>query len=84
MQTLTRTLRRETGCQLVNVEGVRPMGKTLPKSDLGRKTRPAPLRQNIQKSDIQALEEENARLRELVIELSEIVIKNIVDSIEDG
>jgi len=60
------------------------MGKALPKSALGRKTRPATFRQHIEKPDIQALEEENARLRELVIELSEIVIKNIVDNIEDG
>jgi len=60
------------------------MGKALPKATLDRKTKPVPLRQNIEKPEIQALEEENARLRELVIELSEIVIKNIVDNIEDG
>jgi len=36
------------------------------------------------KTDLQALEEENARLRELVTQLSEIVIKNIVETIEDG
>lgn len=95
-------------------KGVRPMGKALPKSDLGRKTRHAPLRQTIEKAEMQALdetrmlkdtrapkdmralenmrtledmrtlEEENARLRELVTQLSEIVIKNIVDAIEDG
>jgi hypothetical protein len=59
------------------------MGKTLPKSALDRKTKPATLRQHIEKPDMQALEEENARLRELVSQLSEIVIKNIVDTIED-
>ena len=60
------------------------MGKTLPKSALDRKTKPATLRRHIEKPDLQALEEENARLRELVSQLSEIVIKNIVDTIEDG
>ena len=59
------------------------MGKTLPKSALDRKTKPATLRPHIEKPDLQALEEENARLRELVSQLSEIVIKNIVDTIED-
>lgn len=61
------------------------MGKAFPKSAIGtRKIKPAPLRQYIEKPDIQALEKENARLRELVTQLSEIVIKNIVDNIEDG
>ncbi len=60
------------------------MGKALPKSDLVRKTKAAPFREHMGKSDIKALEEENARLRELVTQLSEIVIKNIVDNIEDG
>ncbi len=61
------------------------MGKVLPKSAIGTgKIKAAPLRQYIEKPDIQALEEENARLRELVTQLSEIVIKNIVDNIEDG
>jgi hypothetical protein len=77
-------LRRETRCWLVTVKGVRPMGKALPKSALDRKTKPAPFRQHIEKPEMQALEEENARLRELVTQLSEIVIKNIVDNIEDG
>jgi hypothetical protein len=58
------------------------MGKALPKSDLSRKTKPAPIRQHMEKPDITVLKEENARLRELVTELSEIVIKNIVDKIE--
>jgi len=75
---------RDTRCWLVKVKGVRPMGKALPKSELVRKTKPARFREQIGKSDIQALEEENARLRELVTQLSEIVIKNIVDNIEDG
>lgn len=61
------------------------MGKALPKSAIGtRKIKTAPLRPYIEKPDIQALEEENARLRELVTQLSEIVIKNIVDNIDDG
>jgi hypothetical protein len=61
------------------------MGKVLPKSAIGAsKIKPSSFRQYIEKSDIRALEEENARLRELVTELSEIVIKNIVDKIEDG
>ena len=59
------------------------MGKALPKSDLGRKSKPALIGRHMEKLDVQALEEENARLRELVTELSEIVIKNIVDKIED-
>ena len=60
------------------------MGKAISKSNLTRKTKPASFRQNIERYDIQSLEEENARLRELVTQLSEIVIKNIVDTIEDG
>lgn len=69
------------------------MGKALPKSAIGRKTKPAPIQQSMEKSDIQApdiqapdiqaLKDENARLREFVTQLSEIVIKNIVDNIED-
>jgi hypothetical protein len=69
----------------VTVKGFCSMGKALPKSAVStRKIKPAPFRQYIEKPDIQALEEENAKLRELVTELSEIVIKNIVDNIEDG
>jgi hypothetical protein len=60
------------------------MGKALPKSAIDGKTKPATLRRHIEKPDMAALEDENARLRKLVIELSEIVIKNIVDTIEDG
>lgn len=62
------------------------MGKALPKSAIGttRKIKSAPFRQYIGKPDIEALEEENAKLRELVTQLSEIVIKNIIDDIEDG
>lgn len=64
------------------------MGKALPKSAIGRKTKPAPIQQSMEKPDIQApdiqaLKDENARLREFVTQLSEIVIKNIVDNIED-
>jgi len=59
------------------------MGKVLPKSALGRrKIKSAPFRQHSEKPDIQALEAENARLRELVTALSEIVMKNIVDNPE--
>ena len=60
------------------------MGRSLPKCDLRRKIGPASPRRAMVKTDLQALEEENARLRELVTQLSEIVIKNIVETIEDG
>jgi hypothetical protein len=60
------------------------MGKALPKSAMNRQAKPASFRQAIEKPDAQALEEENTRLRELVTRLSEIVIKNIVDTMEDG
>lgn len=59
------------------------MGKAVPKSAISRKTKSALSRQQSQKPDIAALEEENARLRQLVTQLSEMVIKNIVDTIDD-
>jgi hypothetical protein len=42
------------------------------------------LRSNTENLDIRALKEENARLRELVTQLSELVIKNIVDNIDSN
>jgi hypothetical protein len=54
--------------------GVPPMAKAL-----GSKSKPTPLQSNTENPDVQALKDENARLRELVTQLSELVIKNIVD-----
>jgi hypothetical protein len=60
------------------------MGKALPQhSTSERRTEPSFWR-NDESPDIKALREENARLRELVAQLSELVIKNIVDTIEDA
>jgi len=39
----------------------------------------SPLRHDVEQIDIHALQEENAQLRELVIQLSKLVIKNVVD-----
>jgi hypothetical protein len=58
--------------------GVQPMAKAL-----RTRSRPVSLRSNAEHPDVQALKEENARLRELVTQLSELVIKNIVDDIEN-
>jgi hypothetical protein len=54
--------------------GVQPMAKAL-----WTKRKLAPLQSNTEIPDVQALKDENARLRELVTQLSELVIKNIVD-----
>jgi hypothetical protein len=54
--------------------GVQPMAKAL-----APKSKSISLRSNVENPDVQALKDENARLRELVIQLSELVIKNIVD-----
>jgi hypothetical protein len=54
--------------------GVQPMAKAL-----APKSKPISLRSNTKIPDVQALKDENARLRELVTQLSELVIKNIVD-----
>jgi len=37
------------------------------------------LRRDIDQLDLHALQEENSQLRELVIQLSKLVIKNVVD-----
>jgi hypothetical protein len=60
------------------------MGKDFPPSAISRKSKSAPFRRNAEKPDLQALQEENVRLRELVTELSALVIKNIIDTVEDG
>jgi hypothetical protein len=57
--------------------GVQPMAKAL-----RQKSKPLPLQSNAESPDVDALKDENARLRELVIQLSELVIKNIIDDIE--
>lgn len=60
------------------------MRKALPQhSTPEQRTQPSFWR-NEESSDIKALREENARLRKLVAELSELLIKNIVDKIETG
>lgn len=59
------------------------MVKALPPNVLGGKGQLKALRSS-EKPEVHALKEENARLRELVIQLSELVIKNIIDKIEDG
>jgi hypothetical protein len=59
--------------------GVQPMAKAL-----GPNRKLAPLQSNTEIPDVQALKEENARLRELVTQLSELVIKNIVDDFENN
>jgi hypothetical protein len=59
------------------------MGKALPPNVLGGKGQLKALRSNVN-PEVHALKQENARLRELVIQLSELVIKNIIDNIEDG
>jgi len=41
---------------------------------------PPPLRHDLGKADIRALLEENMQLRELVIQLTKLAVKNIVDS----
>ena len=38
-----------------------------------------PLRREIEETDIHALMEENAQLRKLVIQLSKLVIRNVMD-----
>jgi hypothetical protein len=60
------------------------MGKALPRNVISGKSRLAPIRRNEEKSEMQALQEENTRLRELVTELSALVIKGIIGTIEDG
>jgi hypothetical protein len=40
---------------------------------------PPPLQRDIEEADVHALIEENAELRELVIQLSKLVIKNVMD-----
>lgn len=60
------------------------MGKALPPSAISGKIKAPTLRRNAEKADMKALKEENIRLRELVTQLSELVIKNIVAHIEDG
>jgi hypothetical protein len=40
---------------------------------------PPPLRRDIDEAEIRALQEENAELRRLVIQLSKLVIKNVMD-----
>jgi hypothetical protein len=59
--------------------GVQPMAKAL-----RPKCKPVSLRSNAENPDVQALKEENVRLRELVTQLSELVIRNIVDNIENN
>jgi hypothetical protein len=38
-----------------------------------------PLRKDIEEADVHALLEENAQLRKLVIQLSKLVIRNVMD-----
>jgi hypothetical protein len=59
------------------------MGKALPPSASSRKIK-APSFGRHEKPEMQALKEENTRLRELVTQLSELVIKNIVADLEEG
>jgi len=40
---------------------------------------PPPLRSDIDEADVRALQEENAELRRLVIQLSKLVVKNVLD-----
>jgi hypothetical protein len=65
---------REEGNTLWLDMGVQPMAKAL-----RQESTPVPLQSNAEIPDVEALKDENARLRELVIQLSELVIKNIVD-----
>lgn len=58
------------------------MGKTLPPRVKSGKSKLVPAQPNTE--DVQALKEEIARLRELVIELSELAIKNVIDNIGGG
>jgi hypothetical protein len=44
-----------------------------------RDTNVSPLRREIDEADVRALQEENAELRRLVIQLSKLVIKNVMD-----
>jgi hypothetical protein len=41
--------------------------------------KPPPLRRGIEEADVRALIEENAQLRKLVIQLSKLVIRNVMD-----
>jgi len=41
--------------------------------------KPPPLRPNLAEADVHALMEENAELRRLVIQLSKLVIRNVVE-----
>lgn len=56
--------------------GVQPMAKAR-----RRESTQVPLQPNAENPDVEALQEENARLRELVTQLSELVIKNIIDDV---
>jgi hypothetical protein len=40
---------------------------------------PPPLRREVEEADVHALMEENAQLRKLVIQLSKLVIRNVMD-----
>ena len=44
-----------------------------------RKGKAPPLRLDINETDVRALIEENTRLRKLVVQLSKIVLKNVVE-----
>jgi hypothetical protein len=58
------------------------MGKALPPSASGKKAEKQ-LRSD-EDPEVYALKEENARLRELVAQLSELIIKGIIDKVEQG
>lgn len=60
------------------------MGKTLPQHSTRELRTPPSFWRNEESSDIKALREENAQLRKLVTELSELLIKNVVDKIGAG
>ena len=60
------------------------MGKSLPQHSTREQRTPPSFWQNEESSDIKVLREENAQLRKLVTELSELLIKNIVDKIGPG
>ncbi len=44
-------------------------------------TDPPPLRRDMTEADVRALQEENAQLRELVVQLTTLAIKDVLDRI---
>jgi hypothetical protein len=69
------------GCIRV-LEGEAAMGRARPQSEQDRQLDSQPLaaKESVQESvDVLSLIEENARLRGLVVKLSELVLKNVLD-----